>query len=155
MMTRFGFCLVSLLLGCCAAVAEETPLFKGKTITLVVGSPAGGGTDTAGRLVATLIAGHLPGKPTVIVRNIPGAQGMTAMNYFARQVAPDGLTVTMASTTQADPLLYRKPQSQFDPTTFSFVGGIGRGGTVLLIRREAEARLTDKRAAPAIMGALG
>src|SRR6478736_9425189 len=121
-MIRFSVWLLVALLGCRVAVAEEASPFQGKTVTLIVGSPAGGGTDTSGRLIASLIARHLPGRPAVIVRNIPGAQGITAMNYFARQVTPDGLTVTMASTTQADPLLYRKPQSQYDPTTFSFVG---------------------------------
>ncbi|MEA2990931.1 MAG: hypothetical protein QOG83_3642 [Alphaproteobacteria bacterium] len=151
---RNAICLVSLLLGTSVVSAEEPPSFKGKTIMVIVGSPAGGGTDTSGRLIASLIAKHLPGNPAVIVRNIPGAQGITAMNYFVKQVAPDGLTVTMASTTQADPLLYRKPQSQFDPSTFPFVGGVGRGGTVLMIRKDAEARLHDRRSAPAVMGAL-
>ena len=154
-MKRSGICLLGLLLGLSGAPADEPIAFKGKTVTMIVDSPAGGGTDTSGRLIASLLAGHLAGKPNVIVRNIPGAEGMTAMNYFVRQVAPDGLTVTMGSTTQADPLLYRKPQSQYDPATFSFVGGAGRGGTVLLIRNEAEARLHDKSAAPVIMGALG
>src|SRR5262249_42736566 len=87
-------------------------------------------------------------------RNIPGAQGITAMNHFAKQVAPDGLTLTMGSTTQADPLLYRKPQSQYDPTQFGIIGGAGRGGTVLLIRKDAAARLHDQNAVPVIMGAL-
>jgi tripartite-type tricarboxylate transporter receptor subunit TctC len=121
---------------------------------LIVASGAGGGTDTSGRLIATFLAGHLPGKPNVVVRNIPGAQGITAMNHFVQQIAPDGLTLTMGSTTQADPLLYRKPQSQYDPTKFGIIGGAGRGGTVLLIRKDAEARLYDKKAAPVIMGAL-
>jgi len=137
------------------AFADEPISFKGKTITMIVGSPAGGRTDTSGRLIASLLASHLPGKPNVVVRTIPGAQGITAMNYIVKQVAPDGLTATIASTTQADPLLYRKPQSQFDPTTFPIVGGVGRGGTVLVIRKGAEARIHDKNAAPAIMGALG
>jgi len=156
MMRTIGIGLLALIaLPCAAALAQEPVSFKGKTITFIVGSPAGGGTDTSSRLIASLIANHLPGTPAVVVRNIPGAQGITAMNYFVRQVAPDGLTLTTASTTQADPLLYRKPQSQFDPTTFAFVGGVGRGGTVLLIRKEAEARLHDRNAAPVIMGALG
>jgi hypothetical protein len=105
-------------------------------------------------VIAPLLANRLPGKPTVIVRNIPGAQGITAMNYFVRQVVPDGLTATMASTTIADPLLFRRPQSQYDPTTFLTVGGVGRGGTTLVIRRDAKDRLYG-RGAPLIMGALG
>jgi Tripartite tricarboxylate transporter family receptor len=152
-MTRTMLGLIGLLGSICAAAAQEVS-FRGKTITVIVGSPAGGGTDTAARLLASLIANHLPGKPGIIVRNVPGAEGMTAMNFFSKQVAPDGLTLTMGSTTQADPLLYRKPQSQFDPTTFAVVGGVGRGGTVLLIRKEVEARLKERRRAPAVMGGL-
>ncbi|HEY7301761.1 MAG TPA: hypothetical protein VH684_28050 [Xanthobacteraceae bacterium] len=145
---------VALSLAAAALAAQEPLSFKGKTITLIVGSPAGGGTDSSARLIALLLTDRLAGKPTLIVRNIPGAEGMTAMNYFARQVVPDGLTLVMGSTTQADPMLYRKPQSQFDPTKFSPIGGVGRGGTVLLIRKEAEARLHDRSAKPVVMGAL-
>ena len=47
------------------------------------------------------------------------------------------------------------PAAQFDPTTFPFIGGSGRGGSVLLIRKDAEARLYDKSTAPVIMGSLG
>src|SRR5215470_10696797 len=141
MMRNIGVGLAILSLLVAAARADDAVSFKGKTITMIVGSPAGGGTDTSARLIASLIAAHLPGSPSVIVRNIPGAQGITAMNYFVKQVAPDGLTVVMASTTQADPFLYRKPQAQFDPTTFAFVGGVGRGGTALLLRKDSEPRL--------------
>ena len=154
-MRRFPIIGLVLLLGGAVACADEPVSFKGKTITMMVASPPGGGTDSSGRLIAPLLGNLLPGKPTIVVRNIPGAEGVTAMNFFVKQVAPDGLTVTMGSTTQADPLLYRRPQSQYDPTTFAIIGGAGRGGTALIIRRDAEARLTDSRAAPAVMGALG
>jgi len=153
-MNRFWIVLSSWWLACCAAAADEAVSFKDKTITMIVASSSGGGTDTSGRVIAPLLANRLPGKPTVIVRNIPGAQGITAMNYFVRQVVPDGLTATMASTTIADPLLFRRPQSQYDPTTFLTVGGVGRGGTTLVIRRDAKDRLYG-RGAPLIMGALG
>jgi hypothetical protein len=154
--TRVAIALTSVLLlaGAGAASAQEPISFRGKTITVIVGSPAGGGTDTSARLIAGLIANHLPGKPALIIRNVPGAEGITSMNYFVKQVVPDGLTLIMGSTTQADPLLYRKPQAQFDPTTFAIVGGVGRGGTVLMIRREAEARLKDKRSPAVVMGGL-
>jgi tripartite-type tricarboxylate transporter receptor subunit TctC len=107
-MRRLAIIGLGLFLSCIAALADEPVSLKGKTVTMIVASPPGGGTDTSGRLIAPLLANLLPGKPSVIVRNIPGAEGVTAMNYFVRQVAPDGLTVTMGSTTQADPLLYRR-----------------------------------------------
>jgi tripartite-type tricarboxylate transporter receptor subunit TctC len=146
---------LALALGAGAARADEPLSFKGKTITLIVGSAPGGGTDTSGRLIANFLASHLDGKPNVIVRNIAGAQGMTSMNYFVKQVVPDGLTLTMGATTQADPLNYRKPNVAYDPTKFELIGGVGRGGTVLLIRKDAEARLFDKSKPPAVMGSLG
>ena len=122
---------------------------------MIIGSASGGGTDTAGRVIAQFIANHLPGKPTLIVRNIPGAQAITAMKYFFKQVQPDGLTIIMGSTTQADPLFYRKPTAQFDPTKLHIIGGVGRGGTVLMIRKDAEARLYDNKQPSVIMGSLG
>jgi tripartite-type tricarboxylate transporter receptor subunit TctC len=154
-LAAFFITSLGILLASPMTLAQEPVSFAGKTLTVIVGSPAGGGTDASARLIASLLASYLPGQPAAMVRNIPGAQGITAMNYFVKQVVPDGLTLMSASTTQADPLLYRKPQSQFDPTTYSFVGGVGRGGTVMLIRKDAEPRLYDKRTAPVIMGALG
>jgi hypothetical protein len=76
------------------------------------------------------------------------------MNYFTQQVAPDGLTITMGSSSQADPLHYRRAQSKYDPTTFEMIGGAGRGGTVLIINKEAERRLADKTQRPVVMGSL-
>jgi tripartite-type tricarboxylate transporter receptor subunit TctC len=137
------------------AVALEAVSFQGKTVSMIVGYAAGGGTDAFGRLAASFLTNALQGAPTVVVRNIPGAEGITAMNYFVQQVAPDGLTIASAANTAADPLNYRKPQSRYDPTSFEVIGGIGRGGTAIVISKEAEMRLVDRRAAPVAMGALG
>lgn len=153
-MRRIGGLAAAFLIGLSAAHAQEVN-FQGKRVEMIIGSAPGGGTDLSGRLIASFIAAHLPGKPSVIVRNIPGAQGVTALNHFVKQVAPDGMTITMGSTTQADPLFYRKPTSQFDPTKFQIIGGAGRGGTVLMIRKDAEPRLYDKKQPPVIMGSLG
>ena len=81
---------------------------------------------------------------------MPGADGMTAMNSFVQRTAADGTTITMGSTTVSDPLQYRRPQSQFDPTKFKFLGGVGRGGTILIIRADAEKRLYDKSRPPVV-----
>jgi tripartite-type tricarboxylate transporter receptor subunit TctC len=121
---------------------------------MIVGFAAGGGTDTAGRFLAAFLGKHLPGEPTIIVQNIAGADGMTAMNFMTQQTSPDGLTITMGSGSQADPFHYRKPQSHFDPTKFEVIGGTGLGGTALIISKKAEPRLYDKNAAPVVMGSL-
>src|SRR5206468_1004127 len=101
---------------------------------------------------ASALGKYLPGEPIVVAQNVPGAEGMTALNYFAQQVKPDGLTLTIGSGSQAEPTHYRRPQSHFDPTTFDFIGGAGRGGSALVISKEAAPRLYTVNAAPVVMG---
>jgi len=138
-----------------SARADEPVSFKGKTVTMIIGFAAGGGTDLAGRLIAAHLGKYLPGQPNVIVQNIPGAEGMTAMNYFANQAKPDGLTLTMGSGSVADPINFRKPQAKYDPSKFLFVGGTGRGGTLTVINKGHEANLTDRSKPQVIMGSPG
>jgi tripartite-type tricarboxylate transporter receptor subunit TctC len=134
------------------AFAADAVSFRDKTVTMIIGSETGGGTDASGRVVAPFLAKYLPGSPSIVVRNMPGADGMTALNYLISQTRADGLTATAGSSTQVDPLMYRKANAHFDPSKFAFVGGVGRGGTVLIINRDAEKRLYDKSAEPVIMG---
>jgi tripartite-type tricarboxylate transporter receptor subunit TctC len=135
------------------AAAAEPVSFSGKTVTMIVGFAAGGGTDASGRLLANYLGKYLPGSPAIVVQNIPGADGLTAMNYFVQQVKPDGLTITMGSGSVSDPRHYRDPLSHFDPNKFRFIGGVGRGGSILVLRKDAERRLYDKSAAPVAVGA--
>jgi tripartite-type tricarboxylate transporter receptor subunit TctC len=86
---------------------------------------------------------------------MPGADGLIAMNSFVQRTKPDGLTLTMGSNTASDPLQYRRPQSQFDPRTFKFVGGLGRGGSILVIRTDAEKRLYNKALSAVVVGSIG
>ncbi len=155
-MTRLLIGLATLAFGGAAlafpATAADTPSFKGKTVTMIIGYAPGGGTDLSGRLLASFLGRYLPGEPTIVVQNIPGADGTTAMNFFVQQTKPDGLTMTMGSGSQAEPTHYRKPLSRFDPTKFGFVGGIGRGGSAVVINKLAEPRLYAGGGAPVIMG---
>jgi putative tricarboxylic transport membrane protein len=153
-MKRLMFSLAAALLMGSGAVAQDVN-YAGKTITMIIGYAPGGGTDTSGRLIAQFLAKYLPGSPNVIVENRPGADGVTAMNYFYQQVKPDGMTLTMASSTQGDPVVYKQPQVKYDPTKLEVVGGIGRGGSTVVIRKDAEDRLYDKTKPPVIMGAVG
>ena len=135
--------------------ADEPLSFKDKQITMIIGYAPGGGTDASGRVIVPFLAKHLPGQPSVIVRNMPGADGMTALNYMLQQTQPDGLSIAMGSSTQVDPINYRKAQVLYDPSKFLYVGGVGRGGNVVLISKDAEKRLTDKSQPPAVMGSIG
>lgn len=136
------------------ADAGETPSFKDKTVTMLVGAAPGGGTDSFARLVASYLGDRLPGKPAVVVRNMPGAGGVVAANFFYNQAKPDGMTLLVGSGTESDPLHYRAVNALYDPSKLNFLGGAGRTGTVLLINKKAAPRLYDKSQAPVTMGAL-
>jgi tripartite-type tricarboxylate transporter receptor subunit TctC len=132
--------------------AAQSFSLKGKSVTMMIGSEPGGGTDASGRLIAKYLGKYLPGEPNLVVQNMPGAGGMTALNYVVLKTPPDGLLVVMGSASTVDPMTFRKANSQYDPTKFRIVGGVGRGGTVLVINGEAEKRLHNKSAQPVIMG---
>jgi tripartite-type tricarboxylate transporter receptor subunit TctC len=72
----------------------QTDFYKGKTVTIVVGYSAGGGYDQYARLVARHLGIHIPGNPTVIVQNMPGAASMTAVRYLDATAPKDGTVVT-------------------------------------------------------------
>jgi putative tricarboxylic transport membrane protein len=137
-----------------AAAAPDLPSFQGKTITMLTGDDPGGGTDAAGRLIALYLHKYLAGAPAVVVQNMSGANGMTAMNYFVRRTDPNGLTLLIGSISSIDPLVYRSANAQYDPRSFRFVGGIGRGGSVIVLNRAAESRLHNKSARPVMIGSV-
>lgn len=137
-----------------AAPATAEVSFKNKNIVMIIGNAPGGGTDAVGRLVGEYLSRYLPGQPALVVRNMPGAGGITSLNYFAHKVKPDGLTLTTGASTQTDPVRWRAKASNYDPRNFRMIGGIVRGSTVLLIRKEAEGRLMDKSKPPVVIGAV-
>jgi tripartite-type tricarboxylate transporter receptor subunit TctC len=128
--------------------------FKDKTITMVIPTTAGGSTDLSARLFARYFAKHLPGQPAIVASNVPGGHGVSALNYMVQQAKPDGLTVTMSSNSQVDPITYRTPQAHYDPAKFQIVGGVGIGDNVMIIRTDALPRLYDKSKKPVAMGSV-
>lgn len=77
----------------------EEDFFEGKTITITVGFTAGGGYDAYARLVANHISEHIPGNPTVIVNNLPGAGGLLAANHIYSAAPKDGTEIGLTIAT--------------------------------------------------------
>src|SRR6202162_4836760 len=100
-----------------APVAAAADFYAGKTIELEVGADVGGGYDIYARTLARHLGQHIPGNPTIVVKNMPGAgSGRTAI--FISNVAPkDGATLgALMPGAIMGPLLDDKPDPQFDPT---------------------------------------
>jgi len=86
--------LSAVLSGVSSAGAQQAEPYKGRTVTIVVGSSTGGGYDAYARLLARRIGAHLPGEPAVIVQNMPGGGSLTAVRYLDASAARDGTVMT-------------------------------------------------------------
>ena len=71
---------------------SAAPYYEGKVVTIVVGHAPGGGFDRMARLLAKHLPKYIPGKPTMVVKNMIGAATLVAANYVY-QAKPDGLTI--------------------------------------------------------------
>ena len=129
---RIFSCLVAAL--CLAACGPaESPasgggqtgtsdFYRGKTVSIIVGSGAGGGFDTTARLVARHIGRHLPGAPTVIVVNMPGGGGLVAANHVFSAAPKDGTAVGLFHEAQMMNQLTGGEGVGFDLRQFNWLG---------------------------------
>lgn len=99
------------------------PFYEGKTLRFIVGYPPGGGYDTYTRMVARHIGKHLPGNPTTMVENMPGAAGLISGNYVYRIAKPDGLTILHWDAAMfIFAQLMGQPGVEFDARKFEHIG---------------------------------
>src|SRR5436190_5089790 len=116
--------------------AAAQPNFAGKTVTIVVGYKPGGGYDATARLLARRLPDHLPGKPTVIVQNMPGGNSIIAANHMYNVAKPDGLTIGTFNRNLPIAQLTRVQGVKYDMTKFAWIGSAANEATILAIRND-------------------
>ena len=114
--------IATLLAGSPLHAQGEKNFFAGKTITVFAGSSPGGGTDQTVRLLARHLERYIPGKPTLLVVNKPGAGGMIAINELYNLRKPDGLTMSNVNTGAIFAVAGGNPAIKFDLQKFIYVG---------------------------------
>jgi len=119
----------------CAAASAQDDFYRGKTIRIVVGYSAGGGFDTYSRAIARHLAKHIPGKPAVIVENMPGAAGLVAANSIYRAGRPDGLTIVNFQGTQVMSQILGRDGVEFDARKYEWLGAPTRENAVCALTR--------------------
>jgi tripartite-type tricarboxylate transporter receptor subunit TctC len=111
------------------AIAQRAVDFSGRTIEWVIPFSEGGGSDVWARFLAPYLARYLPGRPNVIVRNVPGGGSITGTNEFFLRARPDGSTFIGTSGSTQFPFLLGDPRVRYDyaqmpPVLVSPTGGV-------------------------------
>ena len=125
-----------------AAAAQAD--FSGKTVTIIVGYKAGGGYDATARMLARHLPKHLPGKPTVIVQNMPGANSIIAANHIYNVAKPDGLTLGTFNRNLPIAQLTKVEGVKFDVTKFQWIGSAANESTILALRTDLPYKTFDE-----------
>lgn len=116
---------IGLGLACLVFAAPPAPgadFYEGKTVRITVAFAAGGGFDLDARTMARHLGRHIPGHPTVIVENMPGAGGLVAANHLFKLAKPDGLTLALLSGSAVTGQLLGGRGVEFDARNFEWVG---------------------------------
>ncbi len=121
------------------AHAEE-PFYKGKTISLIIASNASGGYDTYGRLLARHLGNYLPGNPSFVVQNMPGAGGIRGANHLYNLAAKDGTVIGIFDQAVFLDQLLEVSGVRADVTKFNWIGRMIGNSAVLFAWHTAQVK---------------
>ncbi len=125
-MKRSSLILLAVAASLPAASEPVADFYKGKSITMLVASGAGGGYDTYARVFARHVVKYIPGQPNIIAKNMPAAGGLAAASTLFNNADRDGLTMgALANVSTLDPL-FGNPGARYDPRKFGWIGSIGK-----------------------------
>lgn len=105
-----------------AAAQTVADFYRGKTVTMLVGTSSGNDYDYRARLVARHMGRHIPGEPTIVVRNVPGGGGIVAANNLGRIAPKDGSVMLASMQNMATLQALRSPGIEFDAREFYWIG---------------------------------
>ena len=130
---RIIFAILALLLvvGDGAAQPAEQ-FFARKTVTVTIGYTAGGSYDLYGRMIARHLGKHLPGMPTVIAQNMPGAGSLKAANYLYEVAPKDGTALGVVVESAALEQALANPAVQYDAAKFTYLGRVATSNNIFM-----------------------
>jgi tripartite-type tricarboxylate transporter receptor subunit TctC len=127
-----------------AAPADAADFYAGKTIDFVVGNYPGGGYDIYARTVARHLGRHIPGNPTIVVKNMPGAGSAKAGHHISMVAPKDGLSIgAVTPGAIIGPLLDDKADTLFDPNKVLYLGTANAGTRICATYTRSKTRTFD------------
>lgn len=160
-MHGFFSIFMRLMFGCLVASVSAVALpaaaqdfYAGKTISLAVGAGSGGGYDLYGRAVARHISKYIPGRPVVIVQNMPGAGSMKAVEYIFTHAPKDGTAIAIVFPgALIEPLIAGREKFRFDPPKLEYIGSANSGARLCVtFHTSAVKTFEDAQRIPSTMG---
>jgi len=137
-----------------SAQEDVAAFFKGKTLRLIVGIGVGSGYDINARLLARYMAAHIPGQPTIIVQNQPGAGSLTMTNALYNAGPFDGTVMGASFNGMPTTPLLQPAGARFDPVKLNWLGSTNRETQAMYVWHTAPAQvLEDARTKEIVMGA--
>jgi tripartite-type tricarboxylate transporter receptor subunit TctC len=129
---------------CAGVPAAGQDFYQGKTVRLIVGSQAGASYDSYSRILAPVLGRHIPGKPTIVVQNMPGAGGMVAANHLFNVADKDGSVIGMYNRSAVLSAIVGHPQAKFKPQEIYWLGTVASfsDNAYLFIVRSAVAQMS-------------
>ncbi len=116
----------------------QTSYYQGKTITIVRGGEPGGSGDMQARALIPFLKKYIPGNPTIVIENMPGAAGMKAVNHIYSTAKPDGLSITAVGSGLAAGAILGLPGVRYDIDKLIYLCSTEHGDPyVFLSRKEA------------------
>jgi tripartite-type tricarboxylate transporter receptor subunit TctC len=123
--------LLGLALPTASAMAQSAEqLFAKKNVTIYIGNTAGGSYDLYGRMVARFLGKHLPGQPTIVASNMPGAGTLKAANFIYEVAPKDGTAIGIVTETLALEQAVANPAVNFDATKFIWMGRVASSNNI-------------------------
>ena len=139
-----------------AAQSAVEAFYKGRTVEMTIGTVPGGGYDLYGRLVARYLGKHIPGNPTVIVKNMPGAGHLRMTNWLYNVAPKDGTVIATAPQALAIEQALGSEGIQYDAAKFSWIGRVAPVVEVTFTWHTSPTRtLEDARKRGTVMGGSG
>jgi tripartite-type tricarboxylate transporter receptor subunit TctC len=149
----------TVLLSASASVHADpvSDFYAGKTLRILVGFGPGGGYDLYARTLARYLGKALPGGPTVVVQNMPGAGSLKVVNWLYNAAPRDGTVLaTFARGIVFEPLLGHAEGAQFDAARFNWVGSVSNEVSVCALNTASGIKnFADMQAKPFRIGASG
>lgn len=116
-----------------ASADEIEDFYRDKRIEIFISSTPGGGNDVSARLIARFMTNHVPGHPTIIARNMPGAGGVTAANHIYNVAPQDGTAIGMIQNSALFEPLYGNDKARFDVNRTNWIGSPNKDVGALIV----------------------